>query len=83
MDFDKLYNTYYMSVYSYVMTIVKNAHLAEEVTQQAFFKALNSKFDGRSGEFTWLCAIAKNAAIDEMKRQYPAADKIGSRARMQ
>lgn len=47
MDFDKLYNTYYMSVYSYVMTIVKNAHLAEEITQQTFFKALNGKFDGR------------------------------------
>ena len=40
MDFDKLYNTYYMSVYSYVMTIVKNAHMAEEITQQTFFKAL-------------------------------------------
>ena len=26
MDFDKLYNTYFMEVYSYVMTIMKNRH---------------------------------------------------------
>lgn len=71
MDFEKLYNTYYMKVYSFVMTIVKSAHIAEEITQQTFYKALNnlSRFDGRSDEFTWLCAIAKNAAFDELKRR--------------
>lgn len=71
MDFDGLYQTYYMSVYSYVMTIVKSAHLAEEITQQTFYQALRSlsKFDGRSGQFTWLCAIAKNLAYRELKRR--------------
>lgn len=69
MDFDRLYDTYYMRVYSYVMTMVKSAHLAEEITQHTFYKALNSRFDGRSSEFTWLCAIAKNAAADEQRRQ--------------
>lgn len=71
MDFDKLYNAYYMRVYSYAMTIVKSAHLAEEVTQQTFYKALKSlsKFSGGSDEFTWLCAIAKNCALDELKRR--------------
>ena len=71
MDFDKLYDAYYMRVYSYAMTIVKSAHLAEEVTQQTFYKALKSlpKFTGKSDEFTWLCAIAKNCAFDELKRR--------------
>lgn len=71
MDFDKLYDAYYMRVYSYVMTIVKSAHLAEEVTQQTFYKALKSlpKFTGQSDEFTWLCAIAKNCAFDELNRR--------------
>lgn len=71
MDFDRLYNVYYMKVYSYVMTIVKSAHMAEEITQQVFYKALNSpsRFEGRSDEFTWLCAIAKNSALDELKKQ--------------
>ena len=68
-DLEKLYNTYYMKVYSYVMTIVKNASVAEEITQQTFFKALSGKekFRGGSGEYTWLCAIAKNLAMDELK----------------
>ena len=52
MEFEQLYNTYYMRVYSYVMTLVKSAHLAEEITQQAFCKALGSRFEGRAGEFT-------------------------------
>lgn len=75
MDFDKLYNTYYMEIYSYVMTLIKNAHLAEEITQEVFFKALKTdkKYRGGSSEFTWLCAIAKNTCIDELRK----TSKIG------
>lgn len=71
VDFEKLYNTYFMEVYSYVMTLVKNAHLAEEITQEVFFKALKAKnpYDGRSSELTWLCAIAKNTCMDEFRKQ--------------
>jgi len=70
VDFEKLYNSYYMEVYSYVMTIVKNAHLAEEITQEVFFKALKTKAGYRSeaSEFTWLCAIAKNTCMDELRK---------------
>lgn len=70
MDFEKLYNTYYMKVYSYVMTIMKNVHLAEEITQEVFFKVLKTNtFKGNSGEFTYLCAIAKNTCTDYLRRQ--------------
>lgn len=71
VDFEKLYNSYYMEVYSYVMTIIKNSHLAEEITQEVFFKALKAKtgYRGEASEFTWLCAIAKNTCIDEMRKQ--------------
>lgn len=71
MDFEKLYNAYYMEVYSYVMTIVRNASMAEEITQEVFFKALSSKktYRGESSEFTWLCAIAKNTCMDVLKKQ--------------
>ena len=69
-DFEKLYNTYYMKVYSYVMTLSKNQHDSEEITQKAFFKAMTTdkKSRGDSSEFTWLCAIAKNLFIDEQRR---------------
>lgn len=70
MDFEKLYNTYYMEVYSYVMALLKNPHQAEEVTQEVFFKALKAgeQFQGRAGEFTWLCAIAKNTCMDIFRK---------------
>ena len=71
VDFEKLYNSYYMEVYSYVMTVMKNAHQAEEITQEVFFKALKAKagYRGEASEFTWLCAIAKNACMDELRKQ--------------
>ena len=76
VDFEKLYNSYYMEVYSYVMTVIKNTHLAEEITQEVFFKVLKSKasYRGASSEFTWLCAIAKNACMDELRKQSRFSD---------
>ncbi len=70
MDFEKLYNAYYMKIYSFVLLLVKNADLAEEIAQQTFFKALkaNKPFEGKSSEYTWLCAIAKNTAYDVLKK---------------
>lgn len=83
MDHEKLYRTYYMDVFSYAMTIMKNSAQAEEITQDVFFRAMNSKkqFEGRSSELTWLCAIAKNACMDELCRQnrsVPLEDDIES-----
>lgn len=69
-DFEKLYQAYYMQVYSYVMTLVRNPFLAEEITQQTFFQALSKKdsYRKRAEEFTWLCAIAKNLTADVYRR---------------
>lgn len=69
--FEKLYETYYMRVYSYVMTLAKKQHMAEEITQETFYKAFTAKsrFRGQSNEATWLCAIARNIFLDEMRRQ--------------
>ena len=67
VSFEKLYNTHYMKVYSYVMTLAKNQDDAEEITQKTFFKAMTTKqkHKGVSSEFTWLCSIAKHLFIDE------------------
>lgn len=71
VDFEKLYQTYYMEVFSYVMTIVKSAGQAEEITQEVFFKALKTenRYSGKSSELTWLCAIAKNLCMDVFRKQ--------------
>ena len=76
MDSEKLYNAYYMQVYSYAVSLTRNRELAEEITQNTFFKAFSSKspFQGRSDELTWLCSIAKNLYCDEMRKQKRMAD---------
>ena len=43
LDYEKLYNSYYLQVFSYVMTIVKNQTIAEEITQNVFYKAMIAK----------------------------------------
>ncbi len=41
--FEKIYETHYMKVYAYVLSRCRDPHLAEEITQQTFFKALTTK----------------------------------------
>jgi len=65
---EKLYDTFYMQVYSYVMTLAKDQHKAQEITQETFFKAMTSNFRGESECYSWLCAIAKNLFIDNTRK---------------
>ena len=69
--FELLYRKYYSQVYSFVMTLARDRDTAEEITQQAFVRALTSSkdFRGESSEVTWLCQIAKNLFIDEKRAQ--------------
>ncbi len=68
---ERIYNAYYMRVFSYVMTLAGDRHLAEEITQDTFFRAFSStaEFRNESDEVTWLCSIAKNRFTDEMRKQ--------------
>ena len=67
---EKLYETCYMRVFSYAMTLAGERSQAEEITQETFFRAfsMQSEFRGESDEVTWLCAIAKNYWLDEKRR---------------
>lgn len=70
---EKLYQTYYMDVYSYIMILTKDASLSEELTQEVFYRAMRSEFQGKSSERTWLCAIAKNLCMDELRKRQKEA----------
>ena len=39
---ERLYNAYYMRVFSYVMTLAGDRHAAEEITQEAFVSAFSN-----------------------------------------
>ena len=67
---EKLYEAFYMKVFSYVMTLTSDREDAKEITQETFFRAISTEhsFRGESESYTWLCAIAKNLFIDEKRR---------------
>lgn len=79
MDFEQLYNTYFMQVYSYVMTLAKNREEAEEITQKTFFKAFTAikNYAGSSSPLTWLCSIAKNLFLDGQRAKKKRAELDG------
>lgn len=62
LEFEAVYEHYFKDVYKYALSLTHNADLAEELTQETFFKALKAidRFDGRCKLFVWLCQIAKN-----------------------
>lgn len=70
-DFEVIYTTYFDSVYQYVLSLCRDAHTAEEITQEAFCKALThiDRFDGRCRLYVWLCQIAKNTYFTYARRQ--------------
>ena len=75
---EKLYEAFYMKVFSYVMTLTKDRNDAEEITQETFFRAISTdkSFRGDSDSYTWLCAIAKNIFIDEKRRVSRQDDEL-------
>ena len=75
---EKLYEAFYMKVFSYVMTLARDRNDAEEITQETFFRAISTdkSFRGDSDSYTWLCAIAKNIFIDEKRRVSREDDEL-------
>jgi len=70
--FEALYRSSRDDVYAYVMGILRDAAAAEDVTALAFERAYRRRrtFDRHRGEErAWLFGIARNAALDELRRR--------------
>ena len=67
---EELYQTYFHDIYLYLCSLSKDASLAEELTQETFFRALKSvkNFHGDCDIRVWLCQIAKNLFLTHCKR---------------
>lgn len=78
-DFTELYQEYFQDVYKYTLVLCKQEALAEEITQETFFKALKSidAFQGNCKMRVWLCQIAKNTYFSYLKKekQHPQAQE--------
>jgi RNA polymerase sigma-70 factor, ECF subfamily len=70
--FESLYRSSRDDVYAYVSTLLRDPAAAEDVTALAFERAYRRRrtFDRRRGEErAWLFGIARNAALDELRRR--------------
>ena len=70
--FAELYERTFPRVYAYVASLLRDRAAAEDVTAQAFERAYRKRRSYRAGRGTmeaWLFGIARNAALDELRRR--------------
>lgn len=62
MDIETIYNDYFRDVYLFLRSLSAEAHIAEEITQETFARALAAidSLDGRKDIRAWLFTIARN-----------------------
>jgi RNA polymerase sigma factor (sigma-70 family) len=70
-SFEALYRRNFSRVYGYVASLLRDRSAAEEVTAQAFERAYRRRRTfrrSRGSADAWLFGIARNAALDELRR---------------
>ena len=77
-DFEEIYNQYFQDIFRYIRGLTANVDLAEEITEDTFFKALRSidKFQGNCDIRVWLCQIAKNSYFTHLRRTKRISDEL-------
>lgn len=69
--FEEIYRAHFQAVYRFACSLCGDAGLAEEITQETFFKAMQ-EIDGFRGECSlksWLFQIARNDYLSRCRRQ--------------
>jgi RNA polymerase sigma-70 factor, ECF subfamily len=71
--FEELVRRYDRNVFRIAQHITQNREDAEDVVQDAFFKAYSNlnQFQGQSKFYTWLVRIAVNEALMKLRRRRP------------
>ena len=71
--FDILLERHKDRVYNYILLIVRNREMAEDIFQETFMRAIMTIKQGRymeNGKFSsWICRIAHNQIIDIYRRE--------------
>src|SRR5881398_2167185 len=68
------YLRYKNNVYGYVLSILRDQHEAEDVTQHVFMKLISviHKYEPRQVPFTsWILRVARNVAVDHLRQRRP------------
>jgi RNA polymerase sigma-70 factor (ECF subfamily) len=69
-EIEKIYKAYFNDVYLFILKLSRSEHIAEEITSETFFKAINSidNFKGTCEIRVWLCQIAKNCYYTYLRK---------------
>ena len=69
-DMDAVYRQHARTVYKFLLSQCRDAHLAEELTQETFYQAVRSidRFDGGCKVSVWLCQIAKHLWYQHLRK---------------
>ena len=69
-NIDEIYKQYFETVKKYLFCLTHNNDIAEELTQETFYKAVMkiNTFKGNCKISVWLCQIAKNLWYNEVKK---------------
>lgn len=76
--FDRLYDTYHQDLFQFIMYMVKDRTIAEDLIQEVYIKVLKSyyTFKGESSEKTWLFSIARHVTYDYFRSQQRMKKRI-------
>jgi RNA polymerase sigma-70 factor (ECF subfamily) len=68
---EKLYDEYYRDVYHFSLYFTNNKQDAEDITQETFMKVMKNlhQLKDENKKKTWIISIAKNTAVDLMRKQ--------------
>ncbi len=69
--FEKIYNATKRGLFSFILSMCKNYHTAEDIMQNTYVKVRTStgKYQAGSNALAWIYTIAKNLTINEINRQ--------------
>ncbi len=75
-NMDNIYDKYGKIVHNYLLCLCRDAHIADELTQETFYLALKNidSFKGQCKISSWLCQIGKNLWYKEMKKYKKSFD---------
>jgi len=70
-DMEQIYKEHAKTVYKYLYSLTQNEDIAEELTQETFYRAVYSikSYTGTCKVSVWLCQIAKHIWYQELEKK--------------
>ena len=77
-NMEEIYKEYFETVKKYLFCLTHNNDIAEELTQETFYKAVKNihTFKDDCKISVWLCKIAKNTWLDSIKKNKNIKDMV-------